>query len=353
MTAPKKILVIRPEKLGDLVVATPVFRALKASFPSSHLTVVTDELYGDILQDDPHVDHILRVQWKWRWRGKHEPIISLARKVRNAGRFDLALILYPNWAGWNAVCALAGVRRVVQLGGTWAAPLLGHRVVRRHAYERLLHYRDYYLETAGAAGVRLPQGDKGDPRVWIQPVAVRDFLAKWPRTPDRTRVIVHPFGHGSSPNYSLEAYRGLAARIATEWGSEVFVTGGAGDLKHWDVAESPDGVSTAWMGKLTLRELMAACASSDAVVCGSTGVIHLAAALGVPTVGVFCPHPGSHPRSWGPLGGLTANLVVPESLCRRVTPAASSTCTGTMECDLRCGISPDQVFNALRRVLEK
>lgn len=345
---PARILVIRPEKLGDLVVATPVLRALRHSYPGSRITVLTDRMHGCILHDDPHVDEVLEVDWKWRSRGEHEPVFSLIRRIR-PHRFDLALVLYPNWSGWNVVAFLSGIPRVVQLGGTWGATVLGHEVIRRRAFERNLHYRDYYLEVAATVGASLSSGDDGTPRVYLLEKEKEDFLKRFPREGERKRIILHPFGHGSSPNYSLKSYASLAVMIADELDVEVFVTGGRGDLVSWEFPNHPL-IRTDWLGRLSLREMMSACAAVDAVLCGSTGIIHLAAALGAPTVGLYCPDPGSHPKAWGALGPKSTSLVVPEGLCRKMTRTSSS-CTGNQSCDLICGIEPETVVTTVQKTL--
>ncbi len=350
MPGPRNILVIRPEKLGDLVVTTPVFRALKHSFPGAAITVLTDEVYGEILQDDPHVNQVISVHWRWRWRGQHEPISSIAGKIRMVGSFDLALVLYSNWWGWNAVCALAGIRRVVQIGGTWLGVVLGHKMIRRNAYSRHLHYRDYYLEAAAAIGAALPESDDRNPRLFLCTQELEAFCARFPKPPNSKRVILHPFGHGSSPNYSAQSYVQLALQLASIQNVQVWLTGGKADLAIWPGIEHPN-VYSQWMGSLSLRELMAACASADVVVCGSTGVIHLAAALGTPTVGLFCPHPGSQPLAWGPLGSRTVNLVVPERLCRKLGDS-NSFCTANQSCDLICGIQLESVIRAVQDIFD-
>jgi ADP-heptose:LPS heptosyltransferase len=343
-----RILVIRPEKLGDLVVATPVLRALRHSYPGSLITVLTDRTHGCILHDDPHVDEVLEIDWKWRNRGEHEPAFSIIRKIR-PHRFELALVLYPNWSGWNVVAALSGIPRVVQLGGTWGAKVLGHEVIRRRAFERNLHYRDYYLEVAATVGAHLPSGDDGMPRVYLPDKEKEDFLKRFPREDERKRIILHPFGHGSSPNYSLKSYASVARMIADELGVEVFVTGGRGDLVSWESPNHPL-IRTDWLGRLTLREMMSACANVDAVLCGSTGIIHLAAALGVPTVGLYCPSPGSHPKAWGALGTKSTALVVPELVCHKMKKSSSS-CSGNQSCDLICGIEPETVVMMVQKTL--
>ena len=346
----RRILVIRPEKLGDLVVATPVFRALRYSYPDARITVLTDQVYGVILSEDPHVDEVITINWKWRDWGEHESIHSIVGKLRPL-RFDAALILYPNWSGWNLIAASSGIEKVVQLGGTWAASLLGHKIIRRRAYERQLHYRDYYLEVASQIGATQSQEDDRNPRLYITDQERMEFLEHFPKGASDKRVILHPFGHGSSPNYSIKSYSELVLRIVDDLGIEVWLTGGSSDITSW-LGVSHPLIRTDWLGTLSLREMMAACVSVDAVICGSTGIIHLAAALGTPTIGLYCPHPGSHPKAWGPLGSTAHNLIVPESLCRKMHDSGSS-CTANNSCDLLFGISHEQVLDAIRTILKR
>lgn len=345
----RRILVIRPEKLGDLVVSSPVFRALRHSYPEARITILTDMLHGCILQDDPHVDEVLAIRWKWRTTGSHESIFSIVRKLEFR-RFDLALILYPNWSWWNMIVALAGIRRVVQLGGTWGAILLGHQVIRRRALERHLHYRDYYLEVAAECGATMSPQDDRMPKVFLNLTERQAFLDRYPGNPSHKRIILHPFGHGSSPNYSLDSYARFALRLVEELSVEVWLTGGPQDLANWRELSHPR-IRNDWLGTLTLREMMAACAVSDAVVCGSTGIIHLAAALGTPTVGLFCPHPGSHPKAWGPLGSQSLHLIVPEAICHKMNKSGNG-CMVDKVCDLSRGISYASVITAVQEVLK-
>lgn len=346
MPSPSKILVIRPEKLGDLVVATPTLRALRNSFPDAVLTVLTDRVHGEILKDDPFITNCVAIDWKWRDSGQHEPIRDIVKKVRES-KYDLAIVLYPNWAGWNWIAARCGIPAVIQVGGTWLGALLGHQSVLRRNFPAGSHYRDFYLAAAELAGARLPLGDDRNPRLFLETSFLKEWAERFPRVDGLRRIIVHPFGHGSSPNYSKNTYVTLIERLTTLPGLEVWITGGRGEAAAWNPPLLSQ-VRLDWLGTLTLREMMAACASVDAVVCGSTGVIHMAAALGTPTIGVFCPHPGSHPAAWGPLGPGNQALLVPGSRCRKLG-ATDTKCLGTNDCDLVCGISIEQTLEAVRR----
>jgi ADP-heptose:LPS heptosyltransferase len=117
------------------------------------------------------------------------------------------------------------------------------------------------------------------------------------------RVLVHPGGF-SSRLWKPVHYRDLVLRLASE-GREVVLTGNAAERDKFraDTQASgwPVGVRDL-MGGLTLRQVMAVIAESHVVVSAATGPMHLAAALGVPTVSIFDPRRNNSPTRWQPLG---------------------------------------------------
>ena len=91
---------------------------------------------------------------------------------------------------------------------------------------------------------------------------------------------------------------------------------------------------------LTLPQLAAVLQQCRAVIASSTGTLHLAAAVGSPTIGLFCSAPASCPQRWAPLGAGHVQLVPRDGRCQR--------CGGRMRCDLS-GIGVDDVLAAVER----
>jgi ADP-heptose:LPS heptosyltransferase len=348
MSKPKANLVIRPEKLGDLIVSTPVFRAFKESFPDQPLHVMTDEIYAEALRYDPHVDVVIPIRWKGRYRGERDSWRDIYHKL-SVHRYERAALLYYNVEAFNWLMVALGIRQVAQLGGTYSACLLGHHQVRRKMFaHQRKHYAEWYLDVAECLGARTSERW---PRLYLLDEEKIRFKERFPFLHEtKRRILVHPFGHGSSPNFSFEAYIGLALALRSELGAEVFFTGGVGESDRVR-SQVPPEVRTEWMGTLSVREWMVASTFSDAVVAGSTGVIHASAALEVPTVGIYCPYVGSHPDIWGPLGKTVSTLIVPEKACAK-NGACDSECNGNNSCDLSRLINAGSVVGAVRTILK-
>ncbi len=339
-------LVVRPEKLGDLVVSTPVFRALKESYPNDALCVLTDQVYAEAIRHDPYVDNVIEVSWKGRRTGQHEPWRDIYNKLRGQN-YSRAAILYYNLEQWNWMMFALGVKEVAQLGGTWSAPLLRHKMTLRKGYQARRHFAEMYLDVARLLGATAIESE---PRLYVLPEEQVEFRERFPFLNDSSpKIILHPFGHGSSPNFSLQSYHQLARKLGEGNIGRLCITGGPAESIHWS-GESLPNVDTAWLGKLSVREWMIASSLVDLVIAGSTGVIHAAAAVGTQTLGLYCPYIGSHPDIWGPRSQRAINLVAPQDFCKKIRLCGSS-CTGNNSCDLAGGILPAQVAETVKGLL--
>ena len=331
--SPRGTLVIRPERLGDLVLCTPVLRACRATWPDEPLRVLTDDRHAALLEGFPGLDEIVAVPWLGRKRGQRAPWKTIYSALRSRPRPRRAIILYPGVGAWNYLMAALRVPEVAQLGGTLPATLLGHRMMLRRKTAPDTHYAELFLATAALLGA---QTADRLPRIEVSRAETAALLARYPRLAGSgPHVLVHPFRPSAIPGLGEAGYRGLLTRLAG-LGLSVHLVGAGEAARNWRSLERAD-IDEELLGRLTLRELMAACAVATVVVADSTGVIHLAAALGTPTFGFYCPRPSASPPVWGPLGAQAETMVASISFCRGCSPATGS-CTSDGWCDLAAGV---------------
>src|SRR4051812_34834368 len=100
-----RILVIRPDRIGDVILSTPVFEAIKTALPESHLTVMVQENLLPILRNHPFIDELMI------YRSKRHPSLVYAMRLAleiRAKKFDIAIVLQTHWILGLAVL-LAGI----------------------------------------------------------------------------------------------------------------------------------------------------------------------------------------------------------------------------------------------------
>jgi len=283
------ILLVRPDGIGDEILSLPVATELRRVMPGARLSFLSSDYAAPVLVHHPDLDEVLTVTGQ-------EALNELVRLFRH--NVDAAIFLKPfrrlMTAAW-----LARVPLRIGTGYRWYSWLLNRRVYE-HRSDFSRHESVYNLGLL--RGLGLSPGEVSPPCL-----VVTDEEQGWARKlmgGSRTlRVLVHP-GSFSSRLWKPVHYRDLILHLASE-GREVLVTGSAAERKKFrtdtQMSAWPAGVRDL-MGELTLRQLMAVIAESHAVVSASTGVMHIAAALGVPTVSIFDPRRNQSPTRWQPLG---------------------------------------------------
>jgi heptosyltransferase-2 len=284
------ILLVRPDGIGDQILSLPVASALRRLMPEARLTFLSSAYAAPLMQDHPDLDAVLTL-------GGKETFAELVALFRR--RFDAAIFLKP----FRRLMAAAFVARVplrVATGYRWYS-LLANRRVYEHRSDFASHEAQYNLGLL--RGLGLEPGHPHRPRLSVSETERREAEDRLRALP-APRVVVHPGGF-SSRQWKLEHYRELVDRLV-EGGLGVVLTGSAAEGGRFRETSGRRGAQTGpWldlMGRLGLRQLLAVIAASRALVSGSTGPAHMAAALGVPTVSLFDPRRNQLPVRWQPLG---------------------------------------------------
>jgi ADP-heptose:LPS heptosyltransferase len=155
------------------------------------------------------------------------------------------------------------------------------------------HFSEVWMDAA----LRLGCDGAPQPELFLDPSeikAARELLST--RLPGKSPLVaVAPFHGGNSCNLPPARYSAIAGRLAKA--CRVVVVGTEAEKARWPgIPRTPN----AWesFGELPLRSVMAAIACADSLFCGSTGPLHVARALGTPTVTVFGPRPANAAAMW-------------------------------------------------------
>lgn len=319
---PRRIAIFRTDYLGDVILATPLFEAIKRRWPESWVAAVVRAAVKDVLIGHPFLDAVI----EWPEQGA----VEVLRQVR----LDTAVIVYPRPAvAW--ACRRAGIPRRMGTAYRWYSGLFTHRMpVHRNTSGR--HELELNFELIQPLEVSYRQE--------IPRVAVSDQdrgtaleTLKQRGLSDRVQiVVVHPGSRGSAGNWSPEQYGTCIAVLSGE-GIKVVVTGGPEDQETVNrcLAALPRDSVVNLCGRTTLRQLAALLSEASALVSGSTGPMHVAAAVGTPTVSLFPHDRAMSPTRWGPRGN-RAEILQPERPDLSVT-----------------SISVDRVLAALLKILSE
>jgi heptosyltransferase-2/heptosyltransferase-3 len=329
-TPPQRILVIRPDHLGDLLFATPALHLLRASFPDAHIAALVGPWGEAVLSGNLDVDALITCPFPGFTRQPKgnplDPYRLLRRKARQlaAMQFDLALVLrFDHW--WGAwLTAAAGIPQ--RLGYT--IPEVEPFLTRPIPYVTGRHEVVQSLALALAAGSgergvgsgeRLGKGEgeiDGEWRLRFQVTedASAEAETLLPQPFSQPLVAIHPGSGAAVKRWRSVAWAELARRLAEEHGAQVVFTGSAGETDLIDpvLALLAEGKPLPYAplslaGQTSLRVLAAVYRRCALVIGPDSGPLHLAVAVGAPTVHLYGP---VDRRVFGPWGSPQRHVVV-------------------------------------------
>ena len=303
----RPILIIPYMWIGDFVRGHTVVRVLKQRWPNRPVDMLTTSLCA------PLVDYMPGVRGKIVWdlpRGRLAVAkqVGLARELRVRG-YQTALIMLRTWKSAIAP-TLAGIPERVGFFGEARFGLINRM---RWGEKKLQRMVDQMSALALPVGAQFPSE-------WPVPQlrVPADETERWRRASglgNGPAIALAPGSVGSGKRWT---YYGEAARLLAARGFDVWVVGGPGEkaLAAEIVAAGGSGVRD--LTGTDLRNGILAMAAASVAISNDSGLMHVAAALGTPTMGIFGP---TSPYHWAPLNGLAATVVtkthVPCQPCHR------------------------------------
>lgn len=318
-TPSRRILVIRPDHLGDLLFATPALHFLRQRFPAAHITALVGPWGVPILAGNDDIDDLLTCSFPGFTRQPKGSPFAPYRLLRSEARrlagmsFDRAYVLrFDHW--WGAwLAAEAGIPQRIGYDLPSTSPFLTSAI----PYVAGRHEVVQNLALVGDEEWRLGTGDweLGRMRFAVLPrdeEAANALLGAFDA--GRPLVAIHPGSGAAVKRWRTEAWIELARALIDRHGAQLVFTGSAGEAALIDPilaalqAESAlGGAARSLSGRTDLGTLAAVYRRCALVVGPDSGPLHLAVAAGTPTVHLYGP---VDQRTFGPWGDPARHVVV-------------------------------------------
>jgi heptosyltransferase-2 len=312
-----RLLIARIDRIGDVVLSTPIPREVKRKYPNSFITLLVRDYTKVIYKNNPYVDEIIVYN-------KDENDFNFWQMVKRlrSYKFSHAFMLLPD-ERLNWLLFFSSIKNRIGVGHKLYQFLSFTKYINRRKYIPLRHETDYCLDMIRKIGIE-PQSI--NPEMYLSEdeqrkvARIKNSLSK----NGKTIIGINSTSGNSAPNLLPEEYKKIINKLLEFDNIKVVVT----DYNPTSELLNISGIDYINVGK-PLRESILNFAAIDILISSSTGPMHIAAALNIKTISLFCPLTACSPKLWGPLGNISEIILPQEGYCSTVCPGDPKKCDFT------------------------
>jgi heptosyltransferase III len=338
MNNPLKILIIRTDRIGDVVLTIPMAKIIKEKFPLCKVSFLVRSYTAPLLYNNKFIDEVLILS-ETEGRGFYTQNLKQLKD-----KFDFCFVVSPSFR-IAFLFFLSGIKSRVGTGYRWYSFLFNKKVFehRKYAEKNELEYNLSQLKHLGIEAKTAKNEESFglgvDEKAKIK---VKQFLIDEGIDFTKPIIIIHPGSGGSAVDLPVNRFSEIAALISNELDANLILTGSEKEHRICgEILAGVKGINLA--GKFNLAELTAVINYCGIFIANSTGPLHIAAALGKWVVGFYPKITVASPKRWGPYTE-KKEIFTPQIEC--------SNCTKKQCSKLNCmeSISGQMVFLSIRKM---
>jgi len=296
MNSPKNILIVRTDRIGDVVLSLPMAELIKKKYPDCKVVYFIRDYTSSLIDGNPFIDEVVIAE-----EADGEILFQKNLNKIKSKRFDTCVVVNPTLK-IALMMFLSGIENRIGTGYRWYSFLFNKKVFehRKHGDKHELEYNINLLnkididfkDFSNEIKFHLHVDEKNSEEI-------NSILYEKGFKSGNKVVIIHPGSGGSSVDLPNEKLIELTRRISNLNNVTIIITGSKSEsdlCKQFEISESIINLS----GQLDLSLLKALINRADLFISNSTGPMHIAAALGVHVIGFFPKILSCSQKRWGP-----------------------------------------------------
>lgn len=293
----QKILFIRTDRMGDVLMNLPAIRLLRQTFPKAWITLLVDQSVSGLFEGHPDLDEVMvidKVKLEKSWAER----LAVIQKIKKI-HFDLAVVSNPH-KFWHALTFLAGIPKRIGYRRKWG--FLLSKALRDAKSGQSKHEIDFNLELIG-----LVSSQRWDGKL-VLPVDQNakkhvEKLIETQLPSGESITAIHVGTSNPKKQWGLDRFAQVCDKVQGTGRKVVLIGGEAERILSEEIRQGARLPIVDFTGQLTLKQLSAFLAHErvKALVSCDSGPVHIAWMHGKPVVALYAQNvPGSNPVRWGP-----------------------------------------------------
>jgi heptosyltransferase-2 len=295
----KRILIIRTDRVGDVILSSPVIKALRQSYPHAFIAIMVSPYTREIVDANHYLDEVIAYDKDARHKNCLATI-KFALNLRKQ-RFDAAIILHPT-NRVHLIAYLAGIPKRIGYDRKLGFLLTDKIPHTKQFGER--HELEYNLDLLKNLNIEAKDRElfiplKAESERWAE-----DFIKSQGVKKGDKILIINPSASCPSKVWPPARFAEVADKLAQKYAFKVLVVSGHKDLALAEnVIENMSTLAISLAGKTSLSQLASILKRASLFISNDSGPVHIASAVGTPVISIFGRNQkGLSPKRWGPVG---------------------------------------------------
>lgn len=314
MIKPKNILIIRTDRIGDVILTLPMAAYIKRVYPECKVTFLLREYTKPLAATNPYIDDV--ITYESIFAGK-----TFFQKIRALRKLNLDTIIAvhprPELAFFTF---FANVKNRIGSGYRWYSFLYNHKVFE-HRKNATAHELEHNIKLLSFLGIDTRADYKnveyGISATKQSELDIAELFNKYNISTERPIIIVHPGSGGSAVDLPIEKFIDIIKRISDETTAQVIITGSEKEKTLCERLCVSANVKN-FAGFVDLKGLIGLISKSNLLLANSTGPIHIAAAVNTYAIGFYPKIRTCAPERWSPYTA-KKTIFVPPIKCTNCT----------------------------------
>lgn len=325
----EKILIIRIDRIGDIILSTPALRALRQSYPKAQVHLLVSDYTKDLVVNNKNADKII-----------------IFKKDILDNDYDLAIALHPGIIE-NKLTFKSGAKFRIGYSGRGGSFYLTD-IIKDDRDIRVRHEVISALEAVGRAGCSIEDKSLEVSLSKEGEAFADEFFRENKLSKDDFVVMIHPGARQEYIRWKKDGFAEVADRLIKEKNAKIILLSGKDELDLITDVKSLMHEEPIIVSDIALRELVSLTGKVKLFIGNSTGPMHIASALKIPLIAIFgARHPLDSLEAWGPWGEDNCGVQAVVD-CKNCHP---SDCRNNFKCMSK--IEAKEVFQAINMLLKR
>jgi len=335
------ILVVRTDKIGDIVLTLPLAGILKQYFPKAKITFLVQEYTKPIVEQCSDIDEVISLK-----KENKKMLFSENVKMLKKYNFDICITVSPKFK-LTLILKAAGINTRIGTGYRWYSFLFNKKIYehRKTAKRHELEYNINLLEAIEIDHRISPKSVEFNIQTnKIADLKIKQILFEKKIDLKKKLILIHPGSGGSAVDWPQSHFAELVKLMARELDVNILLTGSGSEKELCKKLVVSQNVYN-FAGEFNLSELISLVNLSEMMVANSTGPIHIAAALDKFIIGFYPKIRVCSKERWGPY--TTKKFVFEPENCN-----SEHTRKLCLENNCMNSIKPELIFEKIKNLLE-